>query len=375
MIKKASLLSLVICFTSILSSSCSFETQSRLAILESTVEVDFPSKLIFNLSVESDVNITDIRLHYAVDRMSLADVTAEAFIELEPDTNIDTKWSWYMKKIGGLPPGSTITYWWTAEDASGDIVETNPVRFQFDDDRYSWRSLTEGKITLYWYEGTQSFAQELMVTAQQELARLVKFTDTELGNPVKIYIYANANDLRGAMIYRQEWTGGIAFPRYGIITIGIAPEMLDWGKRAIAHELSHVVIQKMAFNPYTELPTWLDEGLAMYAEGTLEPAYRYRLYDAVVTQTLISSRSLSSPFSTYFNEAFLSYAQSYSLVEFLINNYGQSKMLELLNIFKQGDICDEALAKIYGFDTDGLDTLWQEYWRHQLDFARPAYGY
>jgi len=372
---RASIIGLLLCLSLISSSHCSVQTQSRLAILDSTVQVEFPAKLIFNLSVESDVNVTDIRLHYLVDRMSFAEVTSEILLEFEPDASVAAKWTLHTKKIGGLPPGALVTYWWTAEDASGDIVETNPTRVQFDDERYSWNSLTEGKVTIYWYEGTQAFAQELIANAQQELARLAKDTGTELDKPVKIYTYASADDLRVATIYHHEWTGGIAFPRYGTITIGVAPDRLDWGKRAIAHELSHLVIQKTAFNPYINLPVWLDEGLAMYAEGTLEPQYRYRLHDAVVTQTLISIRSLSSPFSAYSGKAYLSYAQSYSLVEFLINNYGQSKILELLDIIKQGTSYDEALEKVYGFDVAGLDTVWQEYWRRQLDFARPAYWY
>ena len=72
-------------------------------------------------------------------------------------------------------------------------------------------------------------------------------------------------------------------------------------------------------------------------------------------------QSLSSPFSAYADEARLAYAQSYSLVEFLISNYGQAKMLELLNTFRQGSSYDGALQKVYGFDMDGLDTLWQDY--------------
>jgi len=72
-------------------------------------------------------------------------------------------------------------------------------------------------------------------------------------------------------------------------------------------------------------------------------------------------QSLSSPFSAYAEESHLSYAQSYSLVEFLISNYGQGKMLELLNTFRLGSSYDGALEKVYGFDMDGLDALWRDY--------------
>ncbi|MBA7680935.1 hypothetical protein ES703_89256 [subsurface metagenome] len=163
------------------------------------------------------------------------------------------------------------------------------------------------------------------------------------------------------MIYPQEWTGGVAFTRYGIIAIGIAPSNINWGKRAIAHELTHLVIHQMTLNPYGDLPTWLDGGLAMYTEGAPLPEYVAYLNKAIVENSLISVRSLSSPFSAYAEDAVLSYAQSYSLVEFLISNYGRDKMLELLNIFRQGSTYDGALEQVYGFDMDGLNALWRDY--------------
>jgi len=302
--------------------------------------------------------------------MSSVQVISEVYIEFVPDTAVDVEWTWDMRKTGGLPPGSSVEYWWVVADAGGNRVETAPVRVQFSDTRYSWRSLTEGKVTIYWYEGEKSFAQELMVTAQGALARLVGDTGAELDKPVKIYIYANAQDLQGAMIYPREWTGGVAFTRFGIIAIGISPDNLYWGKRAIAHELTHLVIHQMTLNPYGDLPTWLDEGLAMHTEGMLGPEFTTRLNRAIAEESLISVRSLSSPFSAYAEESILSYAQSYSLVEFLISNYGRAKMLELLNTFKQGSSYDEALKRVYGFDMDGLNTLWRRYVTEQYQSAK-----
>jgi len=361
MIKKVGILALVAyLFLAILSPGL-VQAQTGLTILDSSAQVEFPAKLSFNLSVESDVNITDIRLHYTVDRVSFAQVTSEVYIEFVPANTVDAEWTWDMRKTGGLPPGSSVDYGWTVEDASGDWLETAPSRVQFDDIRYSWHSLTEGKVTMFWYEGDESFVQELMASAQQALARLAEDTGAYLEKPVRIYIYADAQGLRGAMIYPQEWTGGVAFTEHGTIAIGIAPVDLAWGKRAIAHELAHLVIHQMTFNPYIDLPIWLDEGLAMYAEGPLELALATYLNKAVAENSLISVRSLSSPFSAYAKEATLAYAQSYSLVEFLISSYGQGRTLELLNTFRQGSSYDAALNKVYGFDMDGLDALWRDY--------------
>ena len=98
--------------------------------------------LSFNLAAKSDVNITDIRLCYTVDRVSFAQVTSEVYIEFVPDTTVDVNWTLEMVKIGGLPSGSSVKYWWVVEDVGGDRIETPPVQVQFDDNRYPWISLT-----------------------------------------------------------------------------------------------------------------------------------------------------------------------------------------------------------------------------------------
>ena len=359
--KKAALLALVFCLVLAILSPGLVQAQAELTILDSSAQAEFPLRLNFNLSARSDANITDIRLCYAVDRISFAEVISEAYIEFVPSTMVDVDWTLSMVKIGGLPPGSGVEYWWKVEDASGNKVETSPARVQFDDERYSWRSLTEGEVNLYWYEGDDSFAQELMMAAQQALVRLAEDTGAELEEPAKLYIYATSEDLMGAMIYPQEWTGGVAYTRHGIIAIGISPGNIGWGKRVIAHELTHLVIHQMTLNPYNDLPTWLDEGLAMYNEGELDSAFAAYLERAIAEDSLISVQSLSSPFSAYAEEALLSYAQSYSLVEFLITGYGQVKMLELLNTFREGSGYDAALERVYGFDMDGLGSLWRDY--------------
>ena len=361
MIKKASILALVVCLFLVLLSPDLVQARSKLAILDSSAQVEFPFKLNFSLSAESDVNIIDIRLHYVVDRASSAQVTSEVYVDFEPDTTVDVAWTWDMRKTGGLPPGSNVDYWWVVEDVSGEKAEVDQTRIQFDDDRYYWYKLNEGNVTIYWHRGTRSFARELMAAAQQTLTRLTEDTGAYLEKPVKLYIYANAQDLREAMIYPQDWTGGVAFTRHGVIAIGIALDNLDWGKRAIAHELAHLVTHQMTFNPYGDLPTWLGEGLAMYAEGPLKLEFEYFLDKAITEENLIPVRSLSSPFSAYAGQSYLSYAQSYSLIEFLVDNYGQEKMLQLLNVFKEGSDYDTALEKVYGFDMNGLNTLWWDY--------------
>lgn len=361
MIKKAVILFLTLAVCLVLLAPVLVRAQDGPSVTASSAEAEYPFLLRFNLSAESETDITDIRLNYRLERDSYALVTSEVYIEFLPDTVVDVGWTWDMRRTGGLPPGAGLEYWWTVEDASGKIIKTAPQRIQFDDNRHNWQSLTEGKITIYWYEGGRSFALDLMSATGLALDRLTAETGAFLKKAVSLYIYANADDLRGAMIFPQDWTGGVAYTAYGIIAIGIEPGNLAWGERVIAHELTHLVIHQMTYNPYTGLPTWLDEGIAMHNEGEVPRGFADFLDSAIAEDSLISVRSLSSPFSAFAEEAILSYAQSHSVVKYLIQTYGQDKMLALLNTFSRGNGYDEALESVYGFDMDGLNTLWQDY--------------
>lgn len=337
------------------------ERQAGPEVLASSAEVGFPLRLGFKLSARSEVPVTDIRLQYVVDRAGFARVTSEVSIEFEPTAAPKVEWTFDLRKIGGLPPGANIEYWWKLTDASGARLTSPPETVKFDDGRFSWRSITEGMITLYWYQGDEAFSRELMRAAQQSLARLAADTGAEPEKQIRMYIYADARALQGAMIFPQEWTGGVAFSRHSTIAIGIGPGDLGWGRRAIAHELAHLVVHQMTFNPYSDLPTWLDEGLAMHAEGEMEPPFAALLDKAIKEDKLITVRSLSSPFSAYAEESALAYAQSQSIVEFLITGYGQDRMFQLLNIFRRGSSYDGAPLHVYGFDMDGLNQLWRDH--------------
>jgi hypothetical protein len=168
------------------------------------------------------------------------------------------------------------------------------------------------------------------------------------------------------VLYEPGWTGGEAFAEYNIVIIGIAPSQIEWGKRAQAHELTHVLVGHLTFSCLINMPTWLNEGLAVYGEGGPDPASLGTFDAAVADDTLFSVRALSGNFSEDPAKADLSYVESYSLVQFLIDQYGREEMLALLGALRDGAPLASALQAVYGFDVDGFEDAW----RAQLG-ARP----
>ena len=99
----------------------------------------------------------------------------------------------------------------------------------------------------------------------------------------------------------------------------------------------------------------------MFSEGDLEPSYRRTLNQAIAEDQLITVRSLSSSFPSDSELAHLSYAQSYSLVEFILDEYGSESMAQLLRVFAEGAYYDDALQDVLGLSSEGLDAAWREW--------------
>jgi len=329
-------------------------------VTESRATSDFPLRLTFNLEANASQPVTDIRLHYQVQRRSFAEVVSEVKLSYPSATRINAEYVLDMRRIGGYPPGTAVDYWWTVTDATGSVTSTEPRRIVIEDSRYRWNQLREGLVTVYWYLGDQTFGESLMTAATEAVSRLTQDAGVKLEDPIEIYIYGNYEDLRGAMIFANEWTGGRAYPAYDAVVIGISPVNLNWGINAVSHEIGHLVTGQAANNPFLGLPVWLNEGLALSAQPSIETEYLRALQIAFEADDLISLRSLTSPFSADSATVTLSYAQSWSVVQYMAQEYGQDKINLLLERFSQGIGYDALLNEIYGFDMDELNRRWLE---------------
>jgi hypothetical protein len=327
----------------------------------SGTKIDFPNLLTFNVKADSTATISRVRLRYQVDKMTYAPSYAEAWPDFQPGKSVSASWTWDMRK-GSLPPGAKITYWWVVQDNAGNQATSPKETIQYDDTRYKWQNVSDKMITIYYYQGGSSFADQLLKAAVEARARLENDTGVSLDKPVSLYIYATYADLRGSIVAAEEWTGGVAYAGFNIISIGISPNNLDWGKGAVAHELGHLITHQVTVSPYgSSIPPWLDEGLAMHAEGPQGDSDKGALRKAITDNTLATLKTLSSPFSADPKEAFYAYAESRSVIEYLVNHFGKNKINDLLVSLNDGSSMDDALTKIYGFDLSGLNRAWMNW--------------
>jgi hypothetical protein len=70
-------------------------------------------------------------------------------------------------------------------------------------------------------------------------------------------------------------------------------------------------------------------------------------------------RSLNGAFPAHGTEAGIAYSQSYSVVKFLLETYGQEKLQQMILVLAEGAGYDDALTQVYGFNVDGLELAWR----------------
>ncbi len=329
-------------------------------VTDNKIILNFPESATFHATITSDAEITSVVLEYGNEQQTCGEVVAKAFPQFTPGKTVDAEWIWEMRQSGSLPPGAQLWWQWRITDATGNETLSEKATATWLDDDHSWQTMQNGDyLKLHWYKGDAAFASELAQAAHDGLV----FNETQSGlkadAPIDIYIYADTYEMQEAILYEPSWTGGQAFPDQNIVILGISKSELDWGKDAIAHELTHVLVGHLTFSCLGDVPTWLDEGLAVYSEGGLDSASQQQLEDAIKDDTLLTVRSLSSGFSEVADKAYLSYSQSYSIAKFLIETQGQDKMTSLLVALRDGLTIDEALVKTYGFDVDGLEEEWR----------------
>jgi hypothetical protein len=324
---------------------------------------NFPESVTFRATFAGDVDITSVVLEYGNEQQTCGDVTAKAFPQFTPGKGVETEWTWEMRQSGSLPPGAQLWWRWRITGANGQETVTETKSITWLDDIHDWQTMDNGapqSVRLHWYEGGQAFATDLAHAAQKGL----QFNETQSGlraeAPIDIYVYASNDDLKEAILYEPSWTGGQAFPDQNIVILGISESDLEWGRDAMVHELTHVLVGHLTFSCLGDVPTWLNEGLAVYSEGELDSLSEGQLEDAIRDNTLLTVRSLSSGFSEVADKAYLSYSQSYSITKFLVETYGQEKMTGLLLLLRDGLTIDDALMQTYGFDVEGLEGAWRE---------------
>lgn len=169
---------------------------------------------------------------------------------------------------------------------------------------------------------------------------------------------AQFDSLAGGTI--PDWGAGAAIPARNLIIL--RETMMDRypGTMAdlIEHELAHIALYHRVRG--ARMPRFIDEGFASWFAGEWTFSQVTTVAAAQITKSLLPLRDIDEVNRFHQAEANLAYAQSYLVVLYILQRFGELGLVDLLDAFAEGKNISEAFHSGLGIS----------FWRFEADYRK-----
>ena len=335
--------------------------EGNIEVVEAVAESQFPDGIKFSVIANSVDEIDDIRVFFSkVDQQGRS---AYRSVDFEPGTNIVGETVLPSGRGGDyFPPGTKIEYSFEVRDKAGAVVRTEPKEFVYQDNRFEWLTVVEDLITVYYYgEYVRDRAVTVLEAAKANLEKMLPVLGIAPTEPLRIVSYNNYRHMVPALPFRSQavseglQTQGMAFSNERVLLVhGFDPTVTG----TVSHEFTHLLVGEAAGPALSQVPSWLNEGLAEY--GNIDPTDDY---DAALRYGIFTRRIKPlwylGAFSGTPEDIIIAYGQGRSVVQYMISTYGEARMAALFPVLQRTLNIDAALLEVYGMDQFGLDSAWR----------------
>lgn len=328
--------------------------ESALISSHSTAVSYFGQAIHFDLIAEADTPISQASLFFRAEAMDdtftvdLPIAAAENVVALSYTADLSSI---------HLNPFTTISYWWRLKTAVGDPIDIPVQTLRYEDDRFGWQTMSDGDVTVHWVGDEAAMGQLALDIAAESQPRLAAILPPP--NPINLYIYPTAADLRAALqLTGQQWVGAHADPALGVLLLSAANSRTAAAdlRQSIPHEMSHHALYQTM--PSAAFPVWFDEGLASLMESVPDAGYAVVLETAVSTQTRIPIADLCTTFPTDSQQTILAYAESASFMRHIQAAYGNEAISRLITAYGDGADCFSGVEDAFGVSLAEVEAGW-----------------
>ncbi|HEY6285176.1 MAG TPA: peptidase MA family metallohydrolase [Ktedonobacteraceae bacterium] len=259
-----------------------------------------------------------------------------------------------------IPPGVQVYYQWEFWDNANNTFTDAQQQFTMIDTRFNWQHLKQGMLQVNWYNRPLDFGQFVLEKASANIQNISDTLGGSLNQPINLWIYASDQEFHGSLAPGSyEWVGGEALPLLHEASIVILDTNDYTLVRDMPHELTHLVFHQLIAQGITA-PTWFDEGLAVYNQTFREPELNARWEKALASQSLLRLSQISDNFPANADQAYLAYAQSYNLLDYMYQTFGKPKMVLIIKLMNNPQTTfDQDLKQALGVDELHLENQWR----------------
>lgn len=204
------------------------------------------------------------------------------------------------------------------------------------------------QFVLYYRPAEADLAALILEVAEAAYSHVVAQVGHRPEGRVPLILYADRAELRAAFGWGSDqsavgvyWRGTVRLlsPRVWIAAsddAGMRESFL--GRNPLAHELTHYVLDELTDGNY---PRWFTEGLAQRVEEQAT-GYLWEEPGSSLDQALYSLEELAGHFDALPNQA-LAYRQSYLLVAYIAERWGEAALAGLIAHLGEGVPFDRAV--------------------------------
>lgn len=329
---------------------------------------NFPNGVTFTLDARADFTVTRVELLYRVATQAtehLATVpmgSPSSTLRISYALDLETDF---------VPAGIDLLAFWRFHGAAGQAIDGPSMSVRWFDNRFHWTSITTADTTVWSYGLSPAFAQNIATSAQQTIDSLRTLYGMSQVTPVQIWVYPNTGDFAGSRQQNsREAVAGLSYPEFALTTAVVPDGSASELGRVIPHEMSHQMLYQATRNPWNAPPVWLDEGLAEYAQIGGTDGFTQSVSEAARVHGLLGLAGLTLSYPYDPQAAYLAYAESYSIVEYIVQKYGDAGITRLVRALASGVSYDDAFTQALGRSMAQLEADWRT-WIAQEGFRTP----
>ena len=330
-------------------------------VMEATAVSQFPDGILFRVAAESVGVIDEVRVFFR--KADQSGRRAYRSIEVEPGERVAGET--LLSASGGadyFPPGTKISYHFEVRDKAGGVVRTEEREFVYIDNRFEWRTVSGGLITVYYYsEYVEERARIILEAARQTMDSMVGVLGIAPTEPLRIVAYNNYRHMSMALPFRSQAVSeglraqGMAFTDERVLLVhGFDATVTG----TVSHEFTHLLVAEAAGGTSAAVPSWLNEGLAEYGNidqtDDYDAALRYGIYTRRIRPLWYLRSFTGEP-----EDILIAYGQGKSVVNFMVRQWGEERISLLFDAVRETNDIDAALLRVYGVDQHGMDTAWR----------------
>ena len=323
-------------------------------VVSATHEVRFPDDVVFRLEAEADSPITDIRLFYQLARRN---ISVYGYPQFAPATQVSADFVVRTSGASYIPSGVDIEYYYVIQDDLGNSFETERYLLGYRDPRYEWQELRVENFTILWHDRPEKQVAQVAADVDHRLGAVRALFGLQEAPPMKAVIFNDRREARlsfpvisGTATSRHVF-GEFAFGEFDLFVLG------GLERDGMVHEMTHLLLDEAVDSPLARVPSWLNEGLAMYFESS-SPGREVGIARAVRDHRSMPLRAMGSVPGRPADVS-LFYAQARSVVKHMMDVHGAERMAALLGAINRGSRIDEAVPQVYGMTLEELEQEWQ----------------